>query len=212
MIEFLNPNGDQSGLTMTLVLLLACTLLYGAVITIGYIRVRHQNAQFHTAVNHMTQGLCMIDPKTRIILCNDRYVHMYGMSPAIVRPGASLRDVIEHRKSVGQFKGDIDTYMKEIKERIAKGLASNMILQLTDGRRISIGERALDEGGWVATHDDVTEQYAAEQQRLAMQSHEDRRTVVESAIKSFRERVEIVLRSRRRRPQSARPTKPQPTW
>ena len=117
------------------------------------------------------------------------------MSPAIVRPGASLREVIEHRKSVGQFKGDIDAYMKEIKERIAKGQASNMILQLTDGRRISIGERALDKGGWVATHDDVTEQYAAEQQRLAMQSHEDRRTVVESAIKSFRERVEVVLRS-----------------
>jgi methyl-accepting chemotaxis protein len=195
MIEFLNHNGGQSGFTMILVLLLACALLYAAVITIGYIRVRHQNAQFHTAVNHMTQGLCMIDPKTRIILCNDRYVHMYGMSPAIVRPGASLREVIEHRKSVGQFKGDIDEYMKEISERIARGQASNMVLQLTDGRRISIGERALDEGGWVATHDDVTEQYAAEQQRLAMQSHEDRRTVVESAIKSFRERVEVVLRS-----------------
>ena len=64
MIEFLNNTSDQSGLTMMLVLLLACAVLYGVVITVGYIRARHQNGQFHTAVNHMTQGLCMIDPRT----------------------------------------------------------------------------------------------------------------------------------------------------
>jgi methyl-accepting chemotaxis protein len=194
MTEFLS-NGGQNGLTTMLALVLACTFVYALAITLGYIRVRRQNAQFHTAVNHMTQGLCMMDAKTRIILCNERYVQMYGMSPAVVRPGASLRDVIEHRKSVGQFKGDVDAYMAEIKKRIADRQATNMILHLADGRRISLGERALNDGSWVATHDDVTEQYAAEQQRLAMQSHEDRRTVVETAIKSFRERVEVVLRS-----------------
>jgi methyl-accepting chemotaxis protein len=194
MIEFLSHDG-QTGFVTMLALMLACAVLYGAIITVGYVHVRRQNAHFHTAVNHMTQGLCMIDPKTRIILCNDRYVQMYGMSPAVVRPGASLRDVIEHRKSVGQFQGDIDGYMAEIKGRIARRQATNKILHLSDGRRISLGERALEDGSWVATHDDVTEQYAAEQQRLTMQSHESRRTIVETAITSFRERVEVVLRS-----------------
>jgi methyl-accepting chemotaxis protein len=195
MTEFLSNTGGQNGLTTMLALLLACVLVYALAITMGYVRVRRQNAQFHTAVNHMTQGLCMMDAKTRIILCNDRYIHMYGMSPAVVRPGASLRDVIEHRKSVGQFKGDVDKYMAEIGKRIANRQATNMILHLADGRRISLGEQALNDGSWVATHDDVTEQYAAEEQRLVMQSHEDRRTVIESAIRSFRERVEVVLRS-----------------
>jgi PAS domain S-box-containing protein len=192
MTEFFSIGADN-GLVTTLAL--ACSTLFGLVATIAYVRARRQNKHYHTAINHMTQGLCMIDTKTRIILCNNRYVQMYGMSPAIVKPGASLRDVIEHRKAVGQFKGDTDKYLAEIKDRIAKGQGTNMILQLTDGRRISLGERALGNGSWVATHDDVTEQYAAEQQRLAMQSHEHRRTIVEGAINSFRERIEIVLRS-----------------
>jgi methyl-accepting chemotaxis protein len=117
------------------------------------------------------------------------------MSHDVVKPGASLREVIEHRKAVGQFTGDVNAYMAEIKERLAKRQATNKILHLADGRRISLGERALADGSWVATHDDVTEQYTVEQQRLAMQSHEQRRTIVESAINTFRERVEVVLRT-----------------
>ena len=188
-------NGAGGGFVTTLVLLLACSLVFGLIITVAYVRARRQNKYFHTAINHMTQGLCMMDSKTRIILCNDRYVQMYGMSPAIVKSGATLRQVIEHRKAVGQFTGDVEEYMAGIQERVTKRQATSMILHLADGRRISLGEQALVDGSWVATHDDVTEQYAAEQQRLAMQSHEQRRTIVEDAITLFRERVESVLRS-----------------
>jgi methyl-accepting chemotaxis protein len=143
----------------------------------------------------MTQGLCMVDPKTRIIVCNDRYVQMYGMSPAIVRPGATLRDVIVHRKEIGQFAGDPDKYVAEIRERIARRESKTVILQTADGRRISLAESSLPDGSWVATHEDVTERYRIEQQRAAMDAQDQRRTVVEAAITSFRERMESVLRS-----------------
>jgi methyl-accepting chemotaxis protein len=49
-------------------------------------------------------------------------------------------------------------------------------------------------GGWVATHDDVTEQHNIEQQRAALRSTEERRARVEEAITQFRERMEEVLR------------------
>src|SRR5690606_26779883 len=58
----------------------------------------------------------------------------------------------------------------------------------------SLAEQSLPDGSWVATHDDVTELYSAEQQRAAMQLQDQRRASVEAAIGVFRERVENVLR------------------
>src|ERR1700685_2527307 len=48
-------------------------------------------------------------------------------------------------------------------------------------------------GGWVATHNDVTEQLSAETERDLLRQREDRRRVVDAAIVSFRARVESVL-------------------
>jgi methyl-accepting chemotaxis protein len=120
---------------------------------------------------------------------------MYKMSPKVVRPGATLREIIEHRREIGQFTGDPNKYMAEIQERIAKRESRNVILSLADGRMISLGERSLPDGSWVATHDDVTEQYSAEQQRIAMQAQDQRRAAIEAAIAAFRERMERVLRN-----------------
>ena len=178
-----------------LLTLLGVTAILAAVAVAACIRARRQNRHYKTAFDYMTQGLCMMDGKMRVIVCNDRYVKMYGMSSAIVKPGATLREVLEHRRAIGQFSGDVDQYLAEIQGRIAKGEGQKLILSLSDGRKISLAERALEGGGWVATHDDVTEQYSAEQQRASMQAQDQRRAVIEAAIGSFRERVESVLRS-----------------
>jgi PAS domain-containing protein len=195
MLDALLAVLNESALAATLAALSALAIIVSAAFALAYLRAQTQNHYYKTALNHMTQGLCMVDAKARIILCNDRYVQMYGMSPAIVKPGASLRDVINHRIAVGQFTGDPDKYMAEIQDRIARRQGMNTILNLADGRKISLGERALPDGSWVATHDDVTEQYGAEQQRASMQALDQRRTIVDAAINSFRERVESVLRN-----------------
>jgi methyl-accepting chemotaxis protein len=48
-------------------------------------------------------------------------------------------------------------------------------------------------GGWVATHEDVTERYKLEEQRSSMAAEESRRASIDAAISSFRKRVETVL-------------------
>jgi len=195
MLEFLLNPENAAELVPPLMIVLALAVAFGAAALAGYLHVLRKNRQHKTALNYMTQGLCMMDPKTRIILCNDRYVKMYGMSPAIVKPGTKLRDVILHRRAIGQFAGDVDQYMAEIQDRIAKRQGHKLILSLADGRRIALAEQSLADGSWVATHDDVTEQYSVEQQRAAMQTQDERRTAVEAAINAFRERVDSVLQS-----------------
>jgi methyl-accepting chemotaxis protein len=51
----------------------------------------------------------------------------------------------------------------------------------------------LPDGGWVSTHEDVTEQRRAEEERAAIRDHEKRRATVEAAIASFRPLVETLL-------------------
>jgi len=195
MIDTLFSLTDGAGAAAVLAALLFLAAIFGIPPTLGWVRARRQNRRYAMALDHMTQGLCMVDAKARVILCNERYIKMYGMSPNVVKPGASMREILKHRASVGQFSGDIDQYMAAIHERIASGQGQKRIMKLADGRCISLAEQALPDGSWVATHDDVTEQYSAEQQRASMQAQDQRRAVIEAAIGSFRERVESVLRS-----------------
>ena len=41
-----------------------------------------QNHRFDAALNNMRQGLVMFDAEARLVVCNDRYIEMYGLSPA----------------------------------------------------------------------------------------------------------------------------------
>ena len=78
--------------------------------------LRHSNWRLHTALNNMSQGLCMWSPAGTLIVCNERYVQMYNLSPELTRPGASLRELIDHRIKVGTFSGNRDQYIAEDEE------------------------------------------------------------------------------------------------
>ena len=51
----------------------------------------------------MTQGLLLFDLSQRLVICNQRYLEMYGLSAEIVKPGCSFRDVIAHREQTGRL-------------------------------------------------------------------------------------------------------------
>ena len=121
-----------------------------------------QNVRFDTAINNMTQGLLLFDPSQQLVVCNQRYIEMYGLSAGIVKPGCSFREIIAHRKATGSFAGDEDEYCARILQNI--GLRNSMVVETRDGRSIQIVNEPLADGGWVATHEDITERRLAEDQ------------------------------------------------
>jgi methyl-accepting chemotaxis protein len=176
------------------------SLVVGAAVllSISLIRTRalgRENKRLKTALDNMSQGLCMFDEHAKLTLCNGRYLEMYGMSPQSVKPGRSLRDVIDHRIAAGNFKGDPEQYVSDVLSRIAKGKDSVRVVQLPNGRTISLVERIMPGGGWVATHEDITEQRQLEKQRDAMVTQEEHRATVDAAITSFRARIEMLLKT-----------------
>ena len=85
-------------------------------------------------------------------------------SPEVVRTGGTLTRLIEHQIEVGVVTGNADEIAERILALIARGKPSNEIRTLTDGRVISVHSQPMEGGGWVATHQDVTEQQHAERE------------------------------------------------
>jgi methyl-accepting chemotaxis protein len=84
-----------------------------AVVCIFYQRLQVQNRRLSTAIDNMSQGLNMFDAQGRITLVNRRYLEMYRLSPEIVKPGCSLKRLIECRKESGLFAGEVDSLREE---------------------------------------------------------------------------------------------------
>ena len=55
--------------------------------------LKSQLAQSTAALDNMSQGLVMFDSSSRLVVCNRRYLEMYGLSPDIVKPGFTLREI-----------------------------------------------------------------------------------------------------------------------
>jgi methyl-accepting chemotaxis protein len=113
----------------------------------------------------------------------------------VVKPGCTLKELIEHRKATGLFSGDVDSYVQKILDGIGQGRSQAHYVQASDGRIVLAKNESLPGGGWVSTHEDVTEQRHAEQERAAIRSQEQRRTTIDTAIAAFRPAVEKLLSS-----------------
>jgi methyl-accepting chemotaxis protein len=170
-----------------------CAMGLAAIFVI--LRVRAQYRLMRSALNNMTQGLCMFDHAARLILCNERYVEMYHLPQTDAQRGTPLRDLLVHRAAAGTFSGDVDAYVAECLRQVAEGRTETKTIEIKDGRVIALVSRPMAGGGWLATHTDVTEQLLAEKERDTLRQREDRRRVIDTAISSFRARVESVLRS-----------------
>jgi methyl-accepting chemotaxis protein len=158
-------------------------------------RLRLQNVRLAAAVNNMSQGLGMFDTSGRLILVNQAYLAMYGLSAADAKPGCTLHDLFRQRVQAGTFTGDIDRYITSVIEEIREGKPIDKTMQLGDGRVFAVSNRPMPDGGWVSTHQDVTVQLCAEQERDRIKAEEARRAAIEAALSGFRERVEALLRT-----------------
>ncbi len=73
-----------------------------------------QNRLFNAALAKMSQGLCMFDQDQKLLVCNDRYIEMYGLSKELAKRGTPFRKIIESRIAKGLYVGDnAEAYLDE---------------------------------------------------------------------------------------------------
>jgi diguanylate cyclase (GGDEF)-like protein/PAS domain S-box-containing protein len=109
--------------------------------------------RFDAALGNMPHGLSMFDASERLLVANGRYRDIYGLTEEQVRPGTPLKTILGHF-GVANSGGDFSL------PQVAQGARERVpqLLRLADGRIILITRTPMADGGWVATHQDITEQ------------------------------------------------------
>jgi diguanylate cyclase (GGDEF)-like protein len=131
-----------------------------------------EKQRLDTAINNMTQGLLMFDASRRLVVANQRYIEMFGVSTDVVKPGCTLPQLLQHRKEIGSFAGDVDEYCSNLYGKLAQGKVFQKILVAADGGSIQVSYRPLRRGGWVTTLEDITERRRVEE-RITHLAHYD---------------------------------------
>ena len=134
--------------------------------------------QRHQAVlNAVAQGVCYFDAEDRVTLSNRRFAEIYRLAPEQIRPGATLREIIELRIAAGTWAAAADDYLSFC---VSNHFSSDSIVWMTelpDGRLIQMRRQPMPGGGGVVTYDDITELKAARaaaNERLSLQALIDR--------------------------------------
>ena len=150
------------------------------------------SGSLHTVLENMSQGVLMFDADARLVFCNRRYIEMYALPADAAKAGSSLLDLLKHRLAARTFLGDPEEYIAELLAKIAEGNTFHSVVTAGDGRAISVLNKPLADGGWVATHEDVTERRRAEE-RIAHMARHDALTDLPNRV-LLRERLEHELK------------------
>lgn len=160
-------------------------------------KLKLQNVRFEAAVENMTQGLCMFDGEQKLIICNHRWLDLFGVPAALGKPGTSFRTILEARLAKGHYPGrTIDELMAERAALHKDRKPTTFEQNLRDGRIVQTYHQPMTEGGWVSTFEDVTERRRTEA-RIAHMSRHDALTDLPNRV-LFREHMEQDLARVRR--------------
>jgi methyl-accepting chemotaxis protein len=200
LFQYVAPVGNLIGAAGDPSLSVAAAAMVSVVVTVAAVIVRGRSLQVYNqrirvALDNMSQGLCMFDRNERLVVCNRRYMEMYQLPPAIARPGMTLAGLLEYRVAHNTFSRNIEEYRRDLLASMAEGRTRTTEVRSADGRMIFVTNRPMPDGGWVATHEDVTERRDAERERASMQEQQQRRAMIDQAIAAFRQRVEEHLRT-----------------
>ncbi len=156
-----------------------------------------QNERFDSALMNMSQGLCMFDAYGKLVICNRRFTEMYGLPVESIVPGMTTQQLMARLQSSSKSKDAEPENTLALRELIFRERkAGSFIQRLTDGRNIAISFRPMQEGGFVATFEDITERLKAEE-RIRHLAHYDALTDLPNRV-TFYERVEASLSHLRR--------------
>jgi signal transduction histidine kinase len=117
-----------------------------------------RNLQFDTALTNMVQGLCMFDKDQKLIVVNKRYLDIYGFSADVVKPGITLRELMQYSVSLGNYTAEeAERALAERNDPTQLAIRSVIKQRLKDGRVIAVMNEPMSDGGTIATYQDITE-------------------------------------------------------
>ena len=136
-------------------------------------RLEATNLRLDTALDNMSQGLCLFDADGRLAVVNARYSEIFGLPPARVRLGLSVLELIAMRVEHGNHPGaTVESLVLAKMAAVGRRMPTTFNMSITGGRVLSVSMRPAPNGGWAATYEDVTERRLAEEKVVFMAQHD----------------------------------------
>ncbi|MBR1129633.1 bifunctional diguanylate cyclase/phosphodiesterase [Bradyrhizobium iriomotense] len=129
-----------------------------------------QQLVLDSALENMSQGLCMFDADGKIILFNERYAAMFRRTD-IALVGRLLVDVLREEQAKGQWQGDANEFFARLVADAREGRTTTDVVNRF-GRSIRVVNQPMQGGGWVATFEDITEWLEAQAKISHMARHD----------------------------------------
>ncbi len=156
------------------------------------VTAEQQRQRFVSAIDNMPIGLVMFDKEEKLIVANARYAEIYRLPPELAKPGTPLKTILEHRIRAGRYPGSNPAdYVDYLENIVVRDEPFKDLIQFHDGRIISLVYQPMEGGGWVSTHEDVTDRRKAEA-KIAHMTHHDALTDLPNRV-LLRERIEEAL-------------------
>lgn len=128
--------------------------------------------QLSSTLEHMAQGLVMFDADERLSVYNQRYLLLFELDATQVRIGMSAIELLQLRGDAGTFSGEPVERLIAMKRNLADGDEFRTTLTTRSGRLIQSVTAPIPGGGWVSTHEDITDRTAA-LERIRYAAHHD---------------------------------------
>jgi diguanylate cyclase (GGDEF)-like protein len=117
-----------------------------------------QTLRLESALQNMTQGLCMFDAEGRLVVANARFSNLFGILPAAVLPGTTESELM---------------WLAETGAEGTKVTTDEAgLLHRANGNVISTFRETMSNGGEVVTYEDVTQRREAEAKIAHMARHD----------------------------------------
>ncbi len=133
----------------------------------------------------------MYDRDHRLVVWNDRFAKIYGFPLELITVGRPFRELLAWQVKTGNINQELDQYIAMRTEHLSKDQFYSAQHLLTSGRTVAVFNHALENGGWVSTHEDITDRKNSET-RIEQLAHFDALTGLANR-NLFKDRVEEAL-------------------
>jgi diguanylate cyclase (GGDEF)-like protein len=125
-------------------------------------------------LENISLGVAKFDAGRRLVASNPSYALIYRLAPAAIRPGMTLDQIVAMRAAVGTApRLPFDQYLSQIQGGGGTmNSAAGTHVELGDGRVISTRVQPLPDGGYVTTHEDISEWLRAERELVYLGRHD----------------------------------------
>ncbi|MGY3903385.1 hybrid sensor histidine kinase/response regulator [Aeromonas lusitana] len=115
------------------------------------------------AIEHMGQGISVVDRELKLVAWNRRYIELFHYPPGLIQVGRSIEEIIRYNAEQGLCgPGELEAHVARRVAFMQRGSPHVSARERPDGRVIEMQGNPMPAGGFVMTFTDITPFRAAE--------------------------------------------------